>query len=193
METLLLPTLLVLVGFALLAWSADLFVTGAAAFANNLGISPILIGLTVVGLGTSAPEIIVACLSSFQGKPDIAMGNAFGSNIANVALILGITALLVPIKINKTVCKQELPILLVVTFFTIALFLNGYLSRLDGVLLLAALVAVLYWIKRQNSGANGEQSTNSEALSIDFADDWFNHYCYWHKFARIGCIYSRRA
>ncbi len=161
-DVLLFPIIFVVIGFAILAWSADLFVTGAAAFANNMGISPLIIGLTVVGLGTSAPEIIVAALSSLQGKPDIAVGNAIGSNIANIALILGITALLSPIAVKANIIRRELPLLLLVTFFAVLLLSNQYLSRLDGVLLLLALFAVLYWIKQQ------KPSNDDNSSDIDF-------------------------
>lgn len=164
MDVLLLPLIFVIVGFAVLAWSADLFVTGAAAFANNLGVSALLIGLTVVGLGTSAPEMIVAALSSAQDKPDIAMGNAIGSNIANIALILGITAILSPIVLKDKIIRRELPLLLVVTLFACGLLANGYLSSLDGLFLVVGLIIVLLWIKHQNKHSDDNQ------LDIDFVD-----------------------
>ncbi len=86
----------IIAGFALLVWGAERFVTGASVIAGNLGISPMVIGLTIVGLGTSAPEILVSAMAAAQGNPGLAIGNAVGSNIANIGLILGITAVIVP-------------------------------------------------------------------------------------------------
>ncbi|HEY9150036.1 MAG TPA: calcium/sodium antiporter, partial [Gammaproteobacteria bacterium] len=91
--------LAVIVGFALLVWGADRFVTGAAATARNLGVSPLIIGLTIVGFGTSAPEILVSIVAALQGNPGLAVGNALGSNITNVALILGLTAVIAPLQV----------------------------------------------------------------------------------------------
>ena len=96
----------ILAGFALLIWSADLFVTGASATARNLGISPLIIGLTIVGLGTSAPEILVASIASLGGNPALAVGNAIGSNITNIALVLGATAVAVPLSVHSGLLKR---------------------------------------------------------------------------------------
>ncbi|NLO68049.1 MAG: calcium/sodium antiporter, partial [Bacteroidales bacterium] len=101
----------VIVGLILLIWSADWFVEGSAATAGYLGVPPLLIGMVIIGFGTSAPELVVSALSAAQGNPGIALGNAYGSNIANIALILGITALIKPIAIESGVLKKELPIL----------------------------------------------------------------------------------
>jgi len=144
------PALLaILAGFALLIWGADRFVAGAAAIAGNLGVSVLIIGLTIVGLGTSAPEILVSSIAAWEGNPGLAIGNALGSNIANIGLILGLTALIAPIRIQSHMLKKELPILLAITLIALALMWDGVLGRLDGVALLAGLVLVIFWLVRQ--------------------------------------------
>ncbi len=130
---------LIVFGLVFLVWGADRFVAGASATARNLGVSPLIIGLTVIGFGTSAPEMVVSAVASFKGNPGLAVGNAIGSNIANIALIIGISAIIVPLKIQSGVLKREYPILIVVTLFTIVLMLDLYLSRNNGILLLLAL------------------------------------------------------
>ncbi len=121
-------------------WGADFFVDGAVATARNLNITPMFIGLTVVSLGTSAPEIFVAAMSALQGAPEIAVGNAIGSNIANIGMVLGITALLVPLPFRIDVLSRDLPVLIFVTLCAGAALLNLYLGPMDGVLLMAGLV-----------------------------------------------------
>ena len=95
-------------GFVLLTWSADRFVAGASALAFNLNVSPLIIGLTIVGLGTSAPEILVSAVASWQGNTGLAIGNAIGSNITNSTLILGITAVVLPLSVNSSILRREL-------------------------------------------------------------------------------------
>lgn len=130
-------------GLILLVWGADRFVDGAAATARNLGVSPLLIGLTIVGLGTSAPEIMVSIFAATDGNPGLAIGNAVGSNIANIALILGATALLTPIVVQSGTLKREYPIVLLVTFLAYGLVWDKELGQTDGIILLAALAAFL--------------------------------------------------
>lgn len=161
LDVLLLPLLILVTGFAFLAWSADQFVSGAAALANNLGISPLIIGLTVIGLGTSAPEMIVAALSALQDKPQMAMGNALGSNITNIALIIGVTALVSPIAVNKTILKKEFLVLLAVSLLASVLLFDAYLGLTDGILLVASLIIVLFIIKH----------FNKNTPAADFDDD----------------------
>ncbi|MBT8435535.1 MAG: calcium/sodium antiporter, partial [Gammaproteobacteria bacterium] len=105
----------VIAGLALLVWSADKFVEGAAAMARLLGVSIMIIGITIVGFGTSAPEIVVSIVAVMQDTPDLAIGNALGSNIANIGLILGVTAILAPIPIVTRLFKTEYPLLLLAT------------------------------------------------------------------------------
>jgi len=133
-------------GFALLVWGADRFVHGAAATARNLGLSPLIIGLTIVGVGTSAPEILVSTMAALQGNPSLAVGNAVGSNIANIALVLGATALISPLRVKSETLSREYPMMFAVMLLTLVLMLDDYLSRLDGFILLAALAVMLYWM-----------------------------------------------
>ncbi|WP_369161651.1 calcium/sodium antiporter [Candidatus Thiodiazotropha sp. LNASS1] len=136
----------ILVGLVVLVWSADRFISGAAALADNLGVSPMLIGLTVVGFGTSAPEVLVSTMASFNGNPGLAIGNAIGSNIANIGLILGFTALLIPLSVHSSVLKREYPLLLAVSAMAFLLMWDGELNQFDGVILVVTLVAVLGWM-----------------------------------------------
>lgn len=135
-------------GFALLIWGADRFVVGAAGTARNFGLPTLLIGLTVVAIATSAPEILVSITAAMADNTDLAVGNAVGSNIANIALVLGATATVRPMVVRSTVLRREMPALLAVTLLTVLLFLDTYLSQLDGVLLLFGLVLVMVWLVR---------------------------------------------
>jgi len=132
-------------GLVLLLWSAERFVDGSAALARSYGLSPLLIGMVVVGFGTSAPEMLVSALSAAQGNPGLAMGNAWGSNITNIALILGLTALISPIQVHSAVLRRELPLLTAVTLGTGLLVLDGQISRLDAALLLLTFALLMVW------------------------------------------------
>jgi cation:H+ antiporter len=133
----------IIAGFALLVWGADRFVMGAAGTARNLGVSPLIIGLTIVGFGTSAPEILVSIMAALQGNPGLAIGNAIGSNITNIALILGTTALVAPLSIHSGIVKRELPILIGTTLVAFVLLSDGTLGRMDGLVLLIGLMIML--------------------------------------------------
>jgi cation:H+ antiporter len=159
-------TTAVLGGFILLIWGADRFVLGASALARNLGVPPLIIGLTVVGFGTSAPELLVSGMAAWYGNPGIAVGNALGSNIANVALVLGATALFAPIAVHSSTLRREFPILFAVMGFSLLLMVNGYLGRLDGLLLLAGLVFILVWITRL-----GMKSRPTDPLQTEFEEE----------------------
>lgn len=141
----------ILVGFVILIWSADLFVAGAASIAENMGMSPTIIGLTIVSLGTSAPEVLVSITAAVSGAGELAIGNAIGSNIANVGLVLGVTVLVAPLLIHSSCMRQEMPTLLVVTVGVALLLLDGELSRLDGYLMLAALTFILIQMIRSQA------------------------------------------
>jgi cation:H+ antiporter len=141
----------ILVGFIILIWSADLFVTGAAAIARNMGMSPIIVGMTIVSLGTSAPEILVALTAAISGTGDLAVGNAIGSNIANIGLVLGITVVVAPLMLPQCAIQREIIILLVATVVVGLLLGNGLLSRLDGWLMMAAMAAILTYLLRTQS------------------------------------------
>ena len=138
-----LPIVAVILGLVVLVWSADKFVDGAVGIAKFCGMSTLLIGMVIVGFGTSAPEMVVSALSAMQGNPELALGNAYGSNIANIALILGVTAVIMPVLVKRDALKRDLPVLLVVTALTIGLLLDGDVSRMDGVILLLVFAAVM--------------------------------------------------
>ncbi len=161
---LLLLIITIVIGFGALAWSADRFVNSASALAQRIGVSSMLIGLTVVGIGTSLPEMLVSAIAALDGTPGIALGNALGSNVANVGLILGTTALLVPLTMGSTVLRREFPLLLIVVLATGALLLDSALSRLDGVLLLLGMLAVLLWMAREARRPEGIQDALSREI-----------------------------
>ncbi|MBL4607877.1 MAG: calcium/sodium antiporter [Pseudomonadales bacterium] len=142
------PVLAVVFGIAALVWSADRFVHGAASMAKNFGISILIIGLTIVALGTSAPEIVISTSASLNGSPQLAIGNAIGSNIANIGLILGITALFGALPIQRQTIREDLPILLVITLVTGGLLYDMKLDKTDGIILLAMLLAYIYFLVR---------------------------------------------
>ena len=141
----LLATIALIAGLALLVWSADRFVDGSASVARHFGMPPLLIGMVIVGFGTSAPEMVVSALAAVQGNPGIALGNAYGSNITNIALILGVTALICPIAVHSQVLRKELPILTLVTALAAWQLMDGAISRLDAVLLLAVFAGLMTW------------------------------------------------
>lgn len=151
-----LPSLAIIAGLVVLAWSADRFVLGAAGLARTLGVTPLLIGLTVVAFGTSAPEIIISVLASLQGTPALAVGNAIGSNIANIGLVLGVAALIAPLTVASTILRRELPILLVVTVLGLLLLADGTLGVRDGLVLLAGLLILTVWLVWQGMAQNDE-------------------------------------
>lgn len=144
----LVPLLGIVTGLIILVWSADRFVAGAAATAKNLGMSPLLIGLTIVSFGTSAPEILVSLMASLDQAGSLAIGNALGSNIANIGLVLGITALIAPLPVKSGILKKELPLLLAVTVLAGLLLYDLTLSLGDGLILIAALIGCLYLFYR---------------------------------------------
>lgn len=141
----LLASLAILFGLILLVWSADRFIEGAAATAKHLGMPSLLIGMVIIGFGTSAPELAVSAMAAADGNPGLALGNGYGSNITNIAVIVGITALIAPIAVHSQVLRKELPLLLVLTFIAGYQLIDGELSRLDGWILLAVFFAVMGW------------------------------------------------
>ncbi len=140
-----------MIGFTALTWSADRFVAGASGTARLLGAPTLIIGITIVGFGTSAPEILISAIAAWEGQPGIAVGNALGSNIANIALILGVTAIVCPLTLRSAVMTREMPLLGLVTVAALLLLMDHYLSRLEGVLLLLGLAGVLAWLISQAS------------------------------------------
>ena len=145
-----------LAGFLLLAWSADRFVFGAAATARNLGVSPLVIGLTVVGFGTSATELLVSAVAAWQGNPGLALGNAVGSNIANIGLVLGAAALVRPLAVRSGILRREYPLMLATLLAAYAVLADGRLTRLEGVALLAGLALLIGWTVRMGLRGRGD-------------------------------------
>jgi len=141
----LLASLAILIGLPVLLWSAGRFVGGAASVANHFGVSPLLIGMLIIGFGTSAPEIIVSIFAAIQGNSGIALGNAYGSNIANILLILGLTAIISPIAVKSEIIKKELPVLLGITFFAAWQVWDLNISKDDAFSLLGLFVLLLSW------------------------------------------------
>ncbi len=161
---------LLVVGLGALVWSADKFVYGAAAFARNLGLPPMLIGLTIVAMGSSAPEMFVAATAAMDGMSDTAIGNVLGSNIANITLILGITALLGAISVSSQTLKREIPMMLGATLLAGYFLFDGQLTRLEGVLLMAvffALMGYLIW----HAISNKETDPLAEDADSDIPKD----------------------
>ena len=135
-------------GFALLVWSAERFVLGTSALARNLGVPPLVIGMTVMGFGTSAPEMLVSIMAASSGNPGIAIGNAIGSNIANIGLVIGATAMITPMAVSSRILRREYPILLFITIVTGILLVDNELGRLDGAILLTGSVLLVIWLIR---------------------------------------------
>lgn len=158
-----LSILAIVIGFGLLVWGADRFVHGAAATARNLGISTLVVGLTVVGFGTSAPEILVSIIASFNGNPGLAVGNAIGSNIANIGLVLGVTALITPLMVNSDTLRREFPLMLLVMLLALVLVLDSKLGRIDGMILLGGLAMMIIWLVRL-----GRQRHYPEPMTSEF-------------------------
>ena len=147
----LLPLIVIMVGLIGLLWSADRFVGAAAATAHRAGMSTLLIGMTIVALGTSAPEILVSIMAAMDGIPNLATGNALGSNIANIGLVLGVTALVAPIPVRFSIVRRELPLLLGATGLAGYALANGILGRFDALFLIALLIFSLWWLFRADT------------------------------------------
>lgn len=139
---------LIFIGIALLVWSADRFTDGASAVARNFGVPPLIVGLTIVAMGSSAPEIFVSVTASLGNSPGLAIGNAIGSNIANIALVLGVTALISPLEVDSNILRREFPVLFAVSFVAGVGISDLYLDFLDGVILICGMFIYLFWLVR---------------------------------------------
>jgi cation:H+ antiporter len=135
-------------GFILLVWGADRLVAGASALARNLGVSPLIIGLTIVAFGTSAPELVVSGVAAYRGNPGLAVGNAIGSNIANIGLILGVTAIIYPLRVESETLKREYPLLMLIMVASFIMAADLVFNQTEGWLLLTGLVALIIWMVR---------------------------------------------
>lgn len=159
------PIAAIIVGLILLVWSADRFVDGAAGTAKYFGMPALLIGIIIVGFGTSAPEMVVSALAASEGNPGIALGNAYGSNITNIGLILGFTALISPIAVSSQVMKKELPILIGVTAYAAWQIFDGSITRIEAFLLLAVFAAIMGFTIYQELKHKKQESPDSDDKS----------------------------
>ena len=176
----LLPIAAIIAGLILLVWSADRFVDGSAATARYFGMPSLLIGIIIVGFGTSAPEMVVSALAATAGNPGIALGNAYGSNITNIGLILGFTALISPIAVSSQVVRKELPILLAISAMAAWQIYDGELTRLDAIILLAVFALIMgttiyQELKKKNNAPQDAQDTQDaqeSSMSLPKAIMW---------------------
>ncbi len=157
----------ILVGLIFLVWSADKFVIGAAATARHLGMSQMLVGLTIVSIGTSAPEMFVSAMASIDGAGNLAIGNAIGSNITHIALVLGMTALVAPIPLQKGLLKKELPLLMMITLLAGVVLIDLELNLVDALILIAALIFALFLMFQQSSDSGESVIDEDEAAEIE--------------------------
>ena len=168
----LMPALAVLIsGIVVLYFGAEWLVRGASKLASALGVSPIVVGLTVVSLGTSAPELVVCVVAALQGNPGLAIGNVMGSNLANIGLILGLTSLVHPLGVNHRVVWREMPIMLLITFSIYPIAFDRVLSRMDGFILLVTLLAYLFWVFRSGhpeeiESSHGPRDSTTSVVSL---------------------------
>jgi cation:H+ antiporter len=168
----LVPAIAVFAGLALLIWSADRFVDGASATAYHLGMSPMLIGLTVIAFGTSAPEILVSAMAALNETPGLAIGNALGSNIANIALVLGATAVFAPVPIRASLVRHELPVLTLATIGTGFLLWDQYIGLVDGLLMLGGLGICLSLFKRFQEQDKNHATQNIPEMRLGHGILW---------------------
>ena len=168
----------IIIGFGLLVWGAERFVHGAAAIAQNFGVPPLIIGLTVVGIGTSAPEILISMVASYEGNPALAVGNALGSNITNIALVLGITALVMPLTVKSETLRREYPIMFIIMLVALMLVMDNHLGQIDGLILISGLFVMLYWMiqtakKQKRDPMEKEFEQEIPKISTQKAFLWF--------------------
>ena len=169
----LISSLSVIIGLALLIYSSDKFIDGAASVAEHSKVSPLVIGLLILGFGTSAPEIMVSIFAALADEPELALGNAIGSNIADIALVLGVTAIIANVEVKSSILKLELPILIVANIITAFLMLNNYLSFIDGLILISLLVVVLTWmIKSKNNQDHLDIEISQSIIKMPIKSAW---------------------
>lgn len=166
----LIPIIFILVGFILLIWSADLLVDNASCLADKLGVSAFMIGVLIIGFGTSAPEMFVSAMAALENKGNLALGNALGSNITNIGLVLGSAALVKSISVSRSTALIDIPAVIITGIIAILLVLDGILSHLDGIILLVILAGYLLWTSKcsndvdlvecANDGSQDQQKSN---------------------------------
>ena len=164
----------IVIGIMILIWSSDQFVEGAASIARKLGVSQLIIGMTIVSIGTSAPEIVVSVMAALEGAGNLAVGNALGSNIANISLVLGITLLVAPLLLRSSYLNREFPLLFGVTVIGAILVVDGELDLFDGLVLLACLALALTKMARdaQKDNLIAEELTADHAAEMSASYPW---------------------
>ncbi len=167
------------IGFALLVWSADKFVDGASATAKHLGMPALLIGVIIVGFGTSAPEMVVSATAAWEGNSSLALGNAIGSNIVNIALILGVTAIIAPISVHSNVVRKEIPLLLGIILLSGYFLIDYTLTFMEGIILLVGFFFLVGWSvfsalkeKKDNFAHEIEEELNAHPMSLKMGIMW---------------------
>ncbi|VAW96849.1 Inner membrane protein YrbG, predicted calcium/sodium:proton antiporter [hydrothermal vent metagenome] len=169
---LLYPLFAITGGFFVLLWGADRFVMGGAASARCLGVSPMIIGLTIIGFGTSAPEILVSIIAALDGAPNLAIGNALGSNITNIALVIGVTAIVTPLLVKSEILKREYPIMFSVMLLALVLMWDLHLSFTDGIILIVGLFLILGWMIKMGLDENKQSNhTPQDPLEDEFESE----------------------
>ena len=163
----LISVLSLLFGFTLLVWSADAFTDNGARIARIFNISPLIIGLLIFGFGTSAPEMLVSGLAAYDGHPELSIGNAFGSNIFNIGLVLAVAAIIHPVIVEKNVLKKEWLFLFLSTLVIGFLLIDGFLSFIDGSILLILLLLFLYYVFNESKKDNNLENEVSEDINKD--------------------------
>ena len=163
----LISVLSLLIGFTLLVWSADAFTDNGAKIARIFNISPLIIGLLIFGFGTSAPEMLVSGLAAYDGHPELSIGNAFGSNIFNIGLVLAVAAIIHPVIVEKNVLKKEWLFLFLSTLVIGFLLMDGFLSFIDGSILLILLLLFLYYVFNESKKDNNLENEVSEDTNKD--------------------------
>ncbi|RBI69397.1 calcium/sodium antiporter [Vreelandella sulfidaeris] len=173
------PILAIMLGVVLLLWSADRFIDGASAVAGHIGLPSLVIGMVIVGFGTSAPEIVVSIMAALDGNPELALGNALGSNIYNIGLIIGVTALIVPIAVHSKIIRRELPLLLLFGALAGVFFWNDQLGRWESLLLLLGFFGLMGWTtwaalrgRGDPSAEETKQTFSSPAMTLGRAIFW---------------------
>lgn len=166
----LLFSLAILVGFVLLIWSADKFVEGAASTSKHLGMPTLLIGILVVGFGTSAPEMVVSAIAAYEGNPALALGNGIGSNIVNIALILGVTAIVAPISVHSKIVRKEIPLLIAIVMLIGYMLMDNSLTLVEGTILIGGFFTLILWsVYTAIKGKGDALETEMDAELIEHA------------------------
>jgi cation:H+ antiporter len=187
-----LATLAILLGLPLLIWSAERFIHGASFTAGHFGVSPLFIGMFIVGFGTSAPEIIVSVFAAMQGNGGLALGNAFGSNITNITLVAGMTALISPFAVKSRIVRKEMPILLAVSFLSVWLLIDLELSKNDAMVLLGIFILVIVWSIWQAKEDQTLELPKEVCGSIDTKKGTLKSHAIWLMGGLVLLIFSSR-